>query len=186
MAFLQFSDTRTSLDDIETGKEIILGSSFDSDILCSEDGVAGHHLILQRTDSNFVIRPCTKKNKFKINGEEKSDETILNHRDEIRIGNEKIEFFTKEPDQGAPEERKDNIKIKIHRLLLERINLKKLRGGDESLKKKAEEVIKTLVDEFEPEIKGLCPKEVLFKEVLNEALGLGCIEEFLADPGNHG
>jgi pilus assembly protein CpaF len=183
MAFLVFGDrTRTNLDRLEDGGEFVIGSSFDCDIMSPENGVASHHCLLARHGGDYILSPCSRKNTFSVNGEEKSAETPLAHGDVFTFGDEKVEFYLKEPDEGSAEERKDAVKLKIHRLLLERINLKKVRSSDSGLRQKAREVIRALVDEFEADLQGVCDKRELEREVLNEALGLGVIDEFLEDP----
>ena len=183
MAFIIFRDnTRTDLASLDSGKDLVFGSDFDCDILSAESGVAGKHCQFSKRGDDYVIRPLSKKASFMINTDEKTSEEVLHHGDIILIGSDRLEFYLKDPDSGTPEERRDAIKIKIHKLLLERINLKKIRAGDDSLKQKAAEAITQLVNEFESEIIKLCSKEEILKEIIDEAMGLGVLEHFLGEP----
>ena len=183
MAFLLFRDnTRTDLTGLVSGQEKVFGSAYDCDIQSFEAGVAERHAIFLKKGEEFYLRPFSKKNFFFIQDREENDLVLLKHRDVIRIGEDRLEFYLREPEEGSPEERKDLLKSKLHQLLLERINLKKIRSGDDSLRTKAMEVIEQLINECETEIIKFCPKEDMKKEIIHEALGLGILEEFLSDP----
>lgn len=183
MPWLIFKDhTKTDLEDMASGSEKAIGSSYDCDIMSPEPGVASRHCIISREDETYFIAPYNKKTSLQINREEVLEKKELNQQDLISIGDEEIVFYLYQPKEAAPEERLDQIKNKIHRLILERINLKRIESGGSELRKKAETVIDALVNEFETDYEGLISKEELKTEIINEAMGLGCIEEFLKDP----
>lgn len=182
MPFLIFSDkTKTDLSTLKSGEQLVLGSSFECDILSSESGVSNKHCIFSKKEEYYYIKPFNKKLSFKINDDEISDEVLLQHEDKIKIGREEITFFSEDGGTNTPEEQKDKLKIQMHGLLLERINLKKIRGDDRGLREKAKELIHNLVLEYESEIKTFCDTNVFEKEIVDEALGLGAIENFLED-----
>jgi len=83
-----------------------------------------------------------------------------------------------------------SLKIKIHARLVDRMNLEGLTTETLSnpeamlaLKKKAEQVVSNLiVEETGGRISSMQDRSMLVRDIVNEALGLGPLEEFLADP----
>jgi len=89
------------------------------------------------------------------------------------------------PEAGAVDEQKRSIKQQIHRELVERLDIKRLTASrikSEDLRHRALKTIESIVNEVSDRLPvGLKP-EALAKEICDEALGLGPIEDFLADP----
>jgi pilus assembly protein CpaF len=92
---------------------------------------------------------------------------------------------TTDPDKKKRNELKRSIKQQIHKELVERLNIKRLtasRINQEDLQEKALSNIREIVQE----VRGRLPAEVstedLITEIYDEALRLGPLEEFLADP----
>ena len=86
----------------------------------------------------------------------------------------------KEPEHVTPVE----LKKKIHATLLDDLDLRHIDISDhshEELRKKAHEVTKTIVARLAPEIPRWLGHEDLVKEVVDEAVGLGPLEDLLAD-----
>lgn len=186
MAFLLFPDkTRTDLDRLSEGNELLYGSSYDCDILAEADGVAPKHLVFLKKNDAISVRPFSGKTEITLNEQMIDSETALKHGDHLDICGEVIQYLEKEPEEESVEERRDRLKLKLHGLLLERMDLKRLRAAgktDSGLAQKAQEVISGLVDEFESEFRTFAKKEEIYKEILDEAVGLGALEDFLADP----
>jgi pilus assembly protein CpaF len=79
-----------------------------------------------------------------------------------------------------------NLQKDIHDRLIEYLDLRRLdmdRLGDEELWKRTEKAIRDLIDQMDgdQEIPEEIDREMLLTDVLNEALGLGPLEAFLAD-----
>ncbi|MDX2011956.1 MAG: ATPase, T2SS/T4P/T4SS family [Myxococcaceae bacterium] len=79
-----------------------------------------------------------------------------------------------------------NLQKDIHDRLIEYLDLRRLdmdRLGDEELWKRTEKAIRDLIDQMDAdqEIPEEIDREMLLTDVLNEALGLGPLEAFLAD-----
>ncbi len=105
--------------------------------------------------------------------------------------------------QGKAEARKEKAKVRevkpsedkleiatrlreeAHRSLLENMDLRKLevsKTDQEELKAKTWQIIGEIVAEMSPRIPNWIEKERFSKEILDEALGLGPLEDLLADP----
>ena len=77
-----------------------------------------------------------------------------------------------------------DLKRRIHRRLLQYMDLKTLDMGavqEEELRARARNLLIDIIGELEADIDPIVDREMLIKEVLNEALGLGPLEDFLAD-----
>ena len=75
-------------------------------------------------------------------------------------------------------------KISIHNELLGRTDLKKLDigGNSDLLRATIEKTVTELIEEKKSEVPHGVNKKYLIKDILNEALGLGPLEDLLADP----
>ena len=77
-----------------------------------------------------------------------------------------------------------DLKRRIHRRLLQYMDLKTLDMGtvqEEELRARARNLLIDIIGELEADIDPAVDREMLIKEVLDEALGLGPLEDFLAD-----
>ncbi|MCG3173015.1 MAG: hypothetical protein GMKNLPBB_01191 [Myxococcota bacterium] len=93
----------------------------------------------------------------------------------------------KAPGGGSKIEQLQELQREIHnklivRLDLRRINMDKL--GEEGLRKRATDIVQELINETQREgrIPSFVDKRELLEDILNEALGLGPLEDLLADP----
>ncbi|MGQ9662159.1 MAG: ATPase, T2SS/T4P/T4SS family [Kiritimatiellia bacterium] len=78
-----------------------------------------------------------------------------------------------------------SIKLQIHREFVERLDLKRLataRINKEDLERRALTTIQSIVQEVAPRLPPGIRPEDLVKEIYQEAVGLGPLEDFLADP----
>ena len=95
-----------------------------------------------------------------------------------------------EPAAPAPEppgglEQKRAIKQQIHRELLERLDIKRLaaaRVDKDDLQERALTTIRAIVNDVRGRLPGGIDPETLAREIYNEAVALGPIEDLLADP----
>jgi len=82
-------------------------------------------------------------------------------------------------------EAKRSIKLQIHRELVERLDVKRLtasRIGKEELHERAKTIIRGIVNEVSSKFPAGIDPEGLMKEIYDEAIGLGPIEDLLEDP----
>ena len=73
------------------------------------------------------------------------------------------------------------IKMLLHKRMVEVIDLKKMDGDDEVLRARVTETVSRLVDEVGSSITDRAERQRVVKEVIDEALGLGPLEDFLED-----
>ena len=85
---------------------------------------------------------------------------------------------------GAMSEAPVDLKRRIHRRLLQYMDLKTLDMGavqEEELRARARNLLIDIIGELEADIEQNVDREMLIKEVLDEALGLGPLEDLLED-----
>ncbi len=87
--------------------------------------------------------------------------------------------------QREEEQRRRSIRRQIHNELLQRLDIKRLAAGrvdEKDLRRKAMEHIRAIIREVRDHLPKDIDPEQLAKEVYDEAIGLGPLEDFLADP----
>ena len=90
-----------------------------------------------------------------------------------------------DPERQARLDRRQKIKRQIHTELLERLDLKRLTAnqvGEDDLRDRAKVIIEQIIHDVADRLPAGIPPSELTKEVYDEALGLGPLEPFLADP----
>lgn len=190
--------TVTDLTGLGDGEFMLLGSTPACDVRITGAGVARKHCRILNVRSLFYIQSFSAKNAVAVNNEPiEAREQVLNDNDAIRIGESRTMRYRETLQSAADDEQsaanmlkaadgsaRQQIKQKINNMLLQRINLKTLgtsKRADEEIKRRARQMVKTIIDEMGPEIEGIATREELYKETIDEALGLGPLEDLLAD-----
>ena len=90
--------------------------------------------------------------------------------------------------KGGVVDARTQLKQRVHKRLVEVLDLKRLdtelkgkENKEEILRERTEQAIIAILDQDAPEVRDRDERAQLVKEVLNEALGLGCLEDMLAD-----
>jgi len=92
------------------------------------------------------------------------------------------------PKQSIPQEALDQekaIKKQIHDELVDRLDIKRLstsKINKDELFKKAKDTIEIIIDDIKHKLPKEIDPKILCQDIINEALRLGPLEEFLADP----
>ncbi len=69
-----------------------VGSASDSDIQLLGDNIFGHHATITCEGPHFVVRPAAKKATLKINGKKCRRKKVLEHDDELTVGDAELRF----------------------------------------------------------------------------------------------
>ena len=189
--------TVSDLTSLEDGEFMVAGSASSCDIRIEGDGVARKHCRFLNVRGIYFVHAFSPKHPVAINGEDiETRDHVLENSASIRIGARSMSFRDSVPGgtdspasaaeqvKAAGQDAKEQVKRKIHDILLERMDLKSIGASsrsDEEMKRRAKTVIKAIIDELEPEFKGIATKEELYKETVDEALGLGPLEDLIAD-----
>ncbi len=193
------------------GERVILGRESSCDIVLPQTKVSRRNTEIFRRDNQFFLRDLKSTNGTTLNGKRVNGEVVLRPRDLIAIGDYHLRLRLKEDLEEVPkaevkktkagkrgigreksvglsEERLEiatRLREEAHRSLLEHMDLRSIdfsKTDQEELKAKTREIIGEIVAEMAPRIPGWMEKERFSKEILDEALGLGPLEDLLADP----
>mgnify|MGYP001383156025 CR=1 FL=1 len=180
-----------------------------NDIVLERQNISRDHCQIVQINGGYLIRDLESRNGTYVNGQRITSETPLENGTIIQLGDFLIRFKDKDakpasespateaqpPVQesktpasaaGDDEGRKMviNIKKQIHEQLIKELNLKQMditKETPEELRAKTEPIVSQLIKQVAGRLPlGLSP-EVLAKEVVDEAVGLGALEDLLAD-----
>ncbi|MBN1521917.1 MAG: Flp pilus assembly complex ATPase component TadA [Candidatus Aureabacteria bacterium] len=178
-------------------EEIVIGRTGDSSLVLEDHKVSRKHArIFKEGDSHF-IEDLNSSNGTFYYGKKITKRRILED-DVYTIGPFEISFSRE--GAGPAEEKKEEIipqeqqaeatdeviefKKHIHSLLIDRLDLKRAQI-DSADSQEVREKVRTAVSSIIDELKGKMPKGAtknrLVREIIDEALGLGPLEELLAD-----
>ncbi|MBN1341200.1 MAG: CpaF family protein [Phycisphaerae bacterium] len=90
----------------------------------------------------------------------------------------------KKKDDKASKEKRDlwnNLKTSIHRKLVDKLDLARMSGDDETIREQVREVV-TELSEQDDALLNFTERQRLVEEILNETFGLGPLEIILKDP----
>lgn len=190
---------------IETVKRSVLkiGRDKGNDLVLDKSAVSKNHAELYKRSNSFYIADLNSKDGTYVN--ERKIPVLksipVQPEDIIHIG----EYFLKvresvdevEVQKGViseltPEEelayyrdpRVIELKTMVHNRLLDLIDLRRLdvkKIKDVELRQQCDEIVRGILAETEAEVLWEVDKEILIKDILDEALGLGPLEDLLSD-----
>lgn len=172
---------------LESGHHVI-GSGNACDLRLPFEGVGARHaeLIVDRTTLP-IVRELESVSGVYVN-ERRVDERALRPGDIVRISRCEILVQEEEgqehrgPSGGYTEEEESiffEIKVRLHQALIQRIDLRRV--DDAILRTETERIIRDLMREMDQEIPAFIDRGVLLKQMLEDALGLGPLEDLMAD-----
>jgi pilus assembly protein CpaF len=171
-------------------------------IILSRPTVSSRHARIVRKAGQYAVEDLGAVNKTRVNdiAIRAKEPRLLKDGDRIQIGDftlvfrEELDAKRERPDvkrivTGKPGELLDEnayfrLKRKIHDLLIDRMNLKKFDMtdmDDQELRGKTTEKLSDIFRELAGEIAPTIDKTRLMKEILDDALGLGPVEDLLDD-----
>ncbi len=210
MAYLIVREPGTRPESLEfKGSRFSIGKHESNDLALSEKLVSREHCEIRReADGKYLIHDRKSRNGTYVNGNRVEAPMVLRDGMTIQIGRAQIIF--KDGRGGAPaaasreKEVKDRarpavsaphwrqkvvapveLKRRIHKELLKRLDLKYEdfdRQTDEEIRAKTVKAIRRIVEECASELPPALGEEALVKEIADEALSLGPLEDLLADP----
>jgi len=182
-----------------------IGSDEDCRIHLPDERVSPRHAILTVSHHACWVEDLASESGTYVNGSAVQGRDSFRHGDELRVGPftlivepgearakpaeaqaGKDSEHSKEPvAAAAPQADHQTIKERIHRELVARLDLKRLTASkiqQEELRKRASATVQAIVDESRADLPGDLDPELLVKQICDEALGLGPLENYLADP----
>ena len=189
-----------------------IGSGEDCKLIMSHPDIADRHAILSIKQDACWIEDLNSKNGTFVNQHKVQGRATIMPGNEIKLGpfiilidpqpNESPTPIIKEapplisqaPIQEPPVvssltdpllEQKRSIRKQVHEELVKRMELKRLVAShinQDELKANATKVIRDIISEVSFKLPAGIQQEVLIKEICDEALGLGPLEQLLTDP----
>ncbi|EKD26383.1 MAG: hypothetical protein ACD_79C01234G0009 [uncultured bacterium] len=169
-----------------------MGRDDSCEIVLSDKNISRKHAKIEITNDGIFIEDLQSSNGTKVNGKKIEAKITLTNGDIISIKpfEFKLEIFrpvvAHAPTSIQNVEISDKVielKKYVHELLPTEIDLKRVDFGEnsEDLRKKTESAIDKILSAKKNEITSDISINELKKEILDEALGLGPLEDFLAD-----
>lgn len=171
-------------------EKMTLGRGEDNDIVLPGQEVSRRHALLVIRDGQILLEDLGSANGTLVNGKGVAKATLA-EGDQMRIGSYHLSLRRGE---GAPVSQGQGngsgtailgLKKKIHARLVEKMDLKRtaVEMADEGeLRRKTREVVHVLLDEEKEGLPPTLDPAALAKEIVDEAIGLGPLEDLLADP----
>jgi len=164
----------------------VIGSAAQCEIFLPHTGIEARHAAIRvRPDRSWEVVHSAAEGVTYVN-DRRVSERVIEAGDIVRVG--KCELLVQaEPGRrvgsaltAAEEELFFDTKVSLHRRLIQRIDLRRL--DEAALRTEAERVIRTLIRELDSEIPEFVERDRLAKELVEDSLGLGPIEDLLNDP----
>lgn len=183
---------------------MVLGREASADIVLQSPYISAAHARIEQAGDGHRLLDLQSANGTYLNGSPVRETVDLHESDVIRVGEFELVFHASghtgaplRSEHGQPnvanakvvqthEEEFRALKNRFRERLIERLNLKKLIEqvtSDEVLRRMTEEKLDALLDEMAADIPGRIPRDVLRKEIIDDTLGLGPLEDLLADDG---
>ena len=186
------------------GDMVVIGRAADCNLCFDREGISPRHCEIRKHGDKIAVHDLDSASGTFINGHRINRPTLFDNRCVLQIGDFSVRLVpagsTPAPSQAAPrtgtpapqaglaaESRQVTpveIKKRIHALLIERMDLKRQDMSNrsvEELRQKTIEVCTKIVQELAPTLPQWLGQAGLVKEISDEAVGLGCLEELLAD-----
>jgi len=182
-----------------------IGSDPENRIVLFGEGVQPHHAVLTLMPDESYIEDLCGTGHLTVNGDPVEIRQRVFENDRIFAGTAELSFCTDEapanpaplpffkradeaPLHPAPEaiESRRTIRRDIHRELLRRLDIKRLtvnRIQQEELQQRIRKTLEEIVREQRERLPSGVQPPALVKEIYDEAVGLGPLEDLLADPG---
>ncbi len=166
-------------------ESVIIGKSPGNDIVLDSPHVSRHHASLERTPEGLYCKDLESTNGTFLNGEIISVPSHLSPGDLLAIGPFKLEFRRLNPAHSPPSNPLFlHWKRELHHRLLDTMDLRTISLKEQegnSLRVQTEDVLKKILVSLGETIPPEIERPLLVKEVMDEALGLGPLEDLLRD-----
>jgi len=189
-----------------SGEVVSIGKDSANLIVLDDEAVSRNHCEIRRHGDKIAVHDLGSRNGTLINGHRIDRPTLFDPRCSLQLGNYIIRLGASDAGRGGnsippqpaakpkpkpPVENKPrlvtpvDLKRQIHAILIERMDLKRQDMSQRSLEElrlRTTEVCSKIIQEYAHALPGWLTQEALVKEIVDEAVGLGCLEELLADP----
>jgi len=189
----QGAETRTPLE----SQPVTIGKKATNTISLANPNVSREHCVIIPHDGRYYLRDLQSRNGTFLNGQRITADTLLEEGAVIQIMDCTITFSTEHATPPAPAEPSAasgssaalrrtpvHLKKRLHEYIISTLDLKHAdftNQTHEEIRAKATEAASRGAALMRSEIPAWLPPEDLVKEVVDEAIGLGPLEDLLAD-----
>ncbi len=180
-----------------------VGSDAENGIILPDPSVSWRHAVLSILDDGVFIEDLMSENGTIVNGRRIEGRCRLAPGQEVALGRYTLVLHDESapapvspaPAAAAPEaapttaraeeERRRSVRRQIQQELLKRLDVKRMAASqinEKDLRAKAYEVIHQIIRDVRDRLPADIQPDALVKEVYDEAIGLGPLEDLLADP----
>jgi pilus assembly protein CpaF len=182
-----------------------VGSEQGNKIIIPDASVARRHAILLLREDGFFVEDLGSNQGTMLDGAPVRGRAAFQPGQEIRCGDYSLVVrrpAAPPPHESAPppaaagampetpridpeQEQRRQMKRQIHTVLLERLDMKRLTASriqEEDLHRRVRQTLEQIVREVHQRLPAWIEPAVLIKEIYDEAVGLGPLEDMLADP----
>jgi pilus assembly protein CpaF len=160
-----------------------LGRISGNDIVVPHAKISSKHLTVTVSGKKIILEDLGSTNGTYVNGKTIKKENISIGL-VFQIADLSAEVLEDNRTVKIQDLTMEDFKRKLHAALLERMDLKRVdisKLADEELKEKAKGKIEEILNELAGEIPAAIDRAILIKDVLEDSLGLGPLEDFLKD-----
>ena len=190
---LKQADNSHQVVPLETDR-LTIGKRESNDLVLEGMMVSRDHCEVLRRKGKYFLRDSGSRNGTLVNGYQVTADVMLQEGMEIKVGDATMVFTLGDgaearaaaPSKPAPEAKLIPVSLKkeIHAGLVEKLDLKHedfASRPPEEIRRKTVAAIEAIIDELGSKVPAWIPRQELIKEIADEALGLGPLEDLLAD-----
>ncbi len=209
MPFLVYIDGGQQRQIEITKPRFTIGKRQGNDLVLSDVKISREHAEIIATESGYALCDLDSRNGTFVDGTRVVGRTLLRDGADIHVASVPLRFHMTQPASGAQvpaapraatpastaaqpapastdEEGQTPIELKqfIHKELLKDMDLKQhdfTKQTEEELYKRTSEVVRNIIKRVRNQMPPWLSEEKLLKEIIDEALGLGPLEDLLAD-----
>lgn len=164
---------------------LLIGRGSDCEIVCQDKSVSSKHARILWHDKLYYVQDLGSQNGVFV-GRKRVNQFNLLESPVFHIGPYEFRYARDISEiEAATDESVEEIRRAVHSQLITALNLKQLNLEqmlDRGFRDKAERELNKLVEAHKSELPKSLDREVFKKNVLDAALGLGPLEDLLADP----
>jgi len=186
-----------------SGAVFTIGKKQTNDLVLDRANISREHCLIMQRDGGYVLRDLKSRNGTYLDGVRIARDAPLRDGSHINLGDFLLTFRVAAQAPSAPPAEPETalvpkgearpaalrrtpveLKKKMHAEILARLDLKHQdfdQKSDEELRRKTGEAAREAVAKLAPEIPAWLAPDDLIREVVHEAVGLGPVEDLLAD-----
>ncbi len=176
------------------GDDVKIGRAAGNDVVLKSSTVSSKHVRFYHEDGRWMVADQKSTNGTFVNGQQIESPAIVTDGDQVEIGAFRVRVLSgapkpasapaAEPTSPSAEAQVRDVKQRIHKKLIEFLDLRWVdlsKLGEAEVRDQTRSAIENILREFAWELPQGLNREEVIKQILDEALGLGPLEDLLSD-----